>query len=150
MTPCWISALLDQDSFPQPFSLHRTFFLSFLFHFHSFSSTAIYSVVLFLPSSLFTNYFSVFFFLPFLCFLLFHTGFFSSLPVLLRHFFFCPSLPRFSTDRLRAPSKFHCYSCNMVFVWQIVAYDLIQQIFTALLVGCEIRQQLHNEERKGL
>lgn len=100
--PSWVST-----AFLNLFPCIGLLYSSFSFHFHSFSSTAISTLVLFLPS-LFTNSF-FFIFLPFLCFLLFHIGFFSSPPVLLRHSS-CPTLPRFSTDRLYAPSEFNCYS----------------------------------------
>ena len=83
-----------------PFSLSLSFFP---FHFHFYCHSM--SPLLFLL--LFTNFFS---FLPFLCFLLFHIGSWTALPVLLRHFSCHPSLPQFSTKRLHSPPlESRCY-----------------------------------------
>jgi len=89
------SSLLGLDRFPHPFfplcQVCNFFWVSLpfiLFHFHFYCH-----FVSPLPSSLlFTNFFSPFFFPPFLCFLLFHIGSFSALPVVLRHFSHPPYL----------------------------------------------------------
>jgi hypothetical protein len=85
--PAGYSSLLDLDSFPHLCSLHLLPPLS-------------------LPL-LFTNF--IFFFPLFLCFLLFHIGSLSALPVLLWRLSSPPSLPQVSTERLHPPSQFRCY-----------------------------------------
>ena len=94
--PTGYLSLLGLDSF-----LHPSFLGSPPFppHFHfccHFVSALPFPLLL-------TNFFSIFFFPLFLCFLLFPIGSFSALPLLLRHFPSCPSLLRFSTKRLHPP-----------------------------------------------
>lgn len=100
--PTGYLSLLGLDSF-----LHPSFLGSPPFppHFHfccHFVSALPFPLLL-------TNFFSIFFFPLFLCFLLFPIGSFSPLPLLLRHFSSCPSLPQFITKRLNSLSEFQCH-----------------------------------------
>ena len=105
--PAGYSALLTRTASLTPFFASDFFFN--LFHFTSVPSLSLP----FLLSFCFSNYLSFFFFLPSVSF---RIGSFPSSPVLLRHFSSCPSLPRFSTDKLHVHFELHCYSSNMVFV----------------------------------
>jgi len=97
-TPCQIFFPPGCRQLSLPFSL---------FLFFSSHSTSISTVILHLPFSFF--YYSPVS-SPFLCFLLFHIGSWTTLPVLLRHFSSHPSLPQFSTKRLHPPSsESQCY-----------------------------------------